>query len=518
MHPRNIYRTPPNFKELALQFPELRPYAKPDLNGKVQIDFKNQDALRVLLKVLLIKDFQLNIELPPEKLVPTLPLRLNYILWIEDLLEHAGLSNPVGIDIGVGASCIYSLLAAKKNNWRMLGTETDQASYQAALKNVEINSLQSLVKVVLVNEETILDGAIDEAEDYTFCMCNPPFFGSMKEVSGKSRSPNSRAPPRNAHTGIENELVTEGGEVAFVGRIIHDSKKLQNKVKIYTSMVGIKSNLKKLVSLLKSTSVESVTQTTFSQGRTMRWGVAWTYDKSVRLLPAPVSKKSKDKPLQQEFHPPHTPESVEKDVLALLDKLEIKHTEVKKKNSLKVFELTAYKNTWSHQRKLRRMAKRKQLVEENSTSMDIDESNDPAVNSESSSPIMVDAESLSPESGTERKPTDKLADNYLKNSEQDYSSSLCSSPNKRKMSPALLEEQDSGLDLDHENLKKLRLDDGKSWFDYAGNDPLLSCTLGIRDLKTKVLVDMLFSDGTGGKEAMNQVLLYIRNNMKQNTI
>lgn len=28
----------------------------------------------------------------------------------------------------------------------MFGTETDQASYQAALKNVEINSLQSLVK------------------------------------------------------------------------------------------------------------------------------------------------------------------------------------------------------------------------------------------------------------------------------------------------------------------------------------------------------------------------------------
>lgn len=28
MHPRNLYRTPPNFKELAINFPEFRQFAK----------------------------------------------------------------------------------------------------------------------------------------------------------------------------------------------------------------------------------------------------------------------------------------------------------------------------------------------------------------------------------------------------------------------------------------------------------------------------------------------------------
>lgn len=90
-------------------------------------------------------------------------------------------------------------------------------------------------------------------------------------------------------------------------------------------MVGIKSNLKTLISKLKSTSATSITQTSFCQGRTTRWGLAWTYDKSITLPAVPVViKKTKEKPLQHEFQPPHTLESVERGILALLDKLEVR--------------------------------------------------------------------------------------------------------------------------------------------------------------------------------------------------
>lgn len=72
------------------------------LNGKVTYDFKNQDALRVLATTLLKKDFNLDIDLPVEKLVPTVPLRLNYLLWIEDLfnLNFDSTKKIKGIDIG----------------------------------------------------------------------------------------------------------------------------------------------------------------------------------------------------------------------------------------------------------------------------------------------------------------------------------------------------------------------------------------------------------------------------------
>lgn len=44
-----------------------------------------------------------------------MPLRLNYLLWIQDLLEEnvMGGADVVGLDVGVGAACIYPILGAK---------------------------------------------------------------------------------------------------------------------------------------------------------------------------------------------------------------------------------------------------------------------------------------------------------------------------------------------------------------------------------------------------------------------
>lgn len=69
----------------------------------MHIDFKNEETLRILTRVLLKHDFDLTVKIPPNKLVPTLPLRLNYVLWIEDLMTHASftkMEDVKGIDIG----------------------------------------------------------------------------------------------------------------------------------------------------------------------------------------------------------------------------------------------------------------------------------------------------------------------------------------------------------------------------------------------------------------------------------
>lgn len=57
----------------------------------------------MLAKTLLKHDFNLNVEIPSTKLVPAIPSRLNYVLWIEDLVKHAKLTDMStirGIDIG----------------------------------------------------------------------------------------------------------------------------------------------------------------------------------------------------------------------------------------------------------------------------------------------------------------------------------------------------------------------------------------------------------------------------------
>lgn len=78
----------------------LLPPTKPHLFHR--LNFKDPEAVRALTCTLLKEDFGLTIEIPLERLIPTVPLRLNYIHWVEDLIGGQG--NPRrGIDIGMPA-------------------------------------------------------------------------------------------------------------------------------------------------------------------------------------------------------------------------------------------------------------------------------------------------------------------------------------------------------------------------------------------------------------------------------
>lgn len=117
------------------------------------LDFKDVNALCALTCTLLKKDFDLDVEIPLDKLIPTVPLRLNYILWVEDLLSISRKEEGEvkGIDIGCGASCVYPLMAAKKYGWKMLATEIDEASLEYARRNVQRNNLESLISGLYKN-------------------------------------------------------------------------------------------------------------------------------------------------------------------------------------------------------------------------------------------------------------------------------------------------------------------------------------------------------------------------------
>ena len=99
MHPRNIYKTrKPDFKQLALKYSYFRERVTQNLNGKVILDFKEPASLRALTRALLEDDFGLSVTLPVDRLIPTVPQRLNYILWLEDII---GANTPArGVDIG----------------------------------------------------------------------------------------------------------------------------------------------------------------------------------------------------------------------------------------------------------------------------------------------------------------------------------------------------------------------------------------------------------------------------------
>lgn len=73
-------------------------------------------------------------------------------------------------------------------------------------------------------------------------------------------------------------MVTPGGEVAFVTRMIEESLHLRTKVKWYTSMLGKLSSVADLVEVLIKHENNNYAITEFVQGsKTKRWALAWSW-------------------------------------------------------------------------------------------------------------------------------------------------------------------------------------------------------------------------------------------------
>ncbi|XP_054111567.1 RNA N(6)-adenosine-methyltransferase METTL16 isoform X2 [Callithrix jacchus] len=251
MHARNRYKDkPPDFAYLASKYPDFKQHVQINLNGRVSLNFKDPEAVRALTCTLLREDFGLSIDIPLERLIPTVPLRLNYIHWVEDLIGHQ---------------------------------DSDKSSLR---RGIDI--------VVKVPQKTLLMDALKEESEiiYDFCMCNPPFFANQLEAKGvNSRNPR-RPPPSSVNTGGITEIMAEGGELEFVKRIIHDSLQLKKRLRWYSCMLGKKCSLAPLKEELRIQGVPKVTYTEFCQGRTMRWALAWSFYDDV-TVPSPPSKRRK---------------------------------------------------------------------------------------------------------------------------------------------------------------------------------------------------------------------------------
>lgn len=347
MHPRNIYKKPADFKKLAIKYPNFCKFVKIDLSGTAKLDFKNPAALAELTKTLLLEDFKLRVEIPIDKLVPTLPLRLNYILWIEDLLANVNSLEINGIDVGTGASCIYPLLGASKG-WHMLGTEIDETSVEIAEKNIKQNELDHLIRVKKVDKSDYLLRNLVEGS-CQFCMCNPPFFDQGEVPENRSFA---RKEPSNGKTGVQGELETDGGEVGFVLRMFEDSLELKEKISIYTSMIGKLSSLKILKGRIQKLGVKSWTYTEFRQGKTTRWGLAWSFSHNL-----PVPKKEPkplvfDLPMGTNFD--YSVQLIKK----LTNELKMELIDIQAVDKKFTATVRAFENTWSNQRRKRREMER----------------------------------------------------------------------------------------------------------------------------------------------------------------
>ncbi|XP_048509035.1 RNA N6-adenosine-methyltransferase mettl16 isoform X2 [Athalia rosae] len=277
-----------------------------------------------------------------------------------------------GIDIGTGAVCVYPLLFANMYRCKMIGTEIDSDSHESALLNIKRNNFEKLINVIRVDKGTVLRDVLPENNVcYTFTMCNPPFFDTEETMACKLKG--TRLPPRNAPSGSKVELVVDGGETQFVSKMLEDSIELKDRIKIYTTMLGKKSSLIFLQNELKKLHVENSTWTEFCQGRTTRWGLAWTFlpKDQIDLTTAPVIRtsgartqlkhKAKKAPSEIVF-PAHSDITKAEELVAALkfwiQKLKIRIDELpinEQKSNCWGCQLMANEDTWSHERRKRRM-------------------------------------------------------------------------------------------------------------------------------------------------------------------
>ncbi len=157
MGDRLVYRDKPqDFEALARACPSLAPHLVSRGRGKPRsIDFSREESVEALTECILWQDFGVRWQRPPKSLIPPVPNRFTYILWIKDLLATSlgpGRGNAGeevrGVDIGTGGTLIYALLGAAAFGWSFLATENCHYSLRWAERNLRSNpSLVGLVRI-----------------------------------------------------------------------------------------------------------------------------------------------------------------------------------------------------------------------------------------------------------------------------------------------------------------------------------------------------------------------------------
>ncbi len=315
-----------NFEELARQYPNFRTAwaaTKSAQRERRHASFSScvtQDFSIQLTRALLQALFRLKLPyLDEAHLCPPVPNRFFYLHWIHTKLLPVSwaagndITRSRGLDIGAGASCIYSMLAARFFRSTMITSEIDPKSVCLARANVQANHLSSMITILQVppsfsqqqlqqqtnirsiggplqrsiegwfhhrQENSVPNNGTSTDLTLDFVMTNPPFYDPSSMEISTARVGDGRA--RTNMTVSEGNY--PGGEIGFVIEMIEDSLRMssnQNSCSFhaswYSSMLGKKTSLVKLQKLLLHLLGPAHIETTeYGPGHYTRWFLAWS--------------------------------------------------------------------------------------------------------------------------------------------------------------------------------------------------------------------------------------------------
>lgn len=308
LHKRNKHQGRYNFAELTKVLPELKQHLIKTPKGEQSINFSDPHAVKLLNKALLARYYDVSWwDIPPGYLCPPIPGRADYIHRAAALLssECKMLRNDKvrALDIGMGANCIYPIIAAVDYGWHCTGSDVDPVSVDNANQIASRNpTLTGRVECRLQSDsQYIFNQVIQPGEHYEITTCNPPFHSSLQEaMQGSARKQNNLSAHRAkrglsaANAGKRNdkvkaskpvlnfggqkaELWCPGGEAAFIRKMALESRDYASQVLWFTTLISKKENVRGMRKQLEKLGAKVVQIVEMSQGQKVSRFIAWTF-------------------------------------------------------------------------------------------------------------------------------------------------------------------------------------------------------------------------------------------------
>lgn len=291
LHPRNRFRTGYDFPRLIASSPRLAAFVAQNAYGDASIDYANPEAVKALNQALLKHAYGIDTwDVPPGYLCPPIPGRSDYLHHLADLpgIGDAPVSRrkPILVlDIGMGANCIYPLIGAREYGWRFVGSEIDPVALQWAKKLVAANpAVADLIECRLQKSPLVcFNGVTKAGETFDLSMCNPPFHASAAAAAEGTRRKGRNLGHKKATATVLNfggqagELWCDGGELAFVRRMISESAERPQLCRWFTTLVSKSAHLPRLFQSLEEVKAVNVRTLEMVHGQKKSRILAWTF-------------------------------------------------------------------------------------------------------------------------------------------------------------------------------------------------------------------------------------------------
>jgi len=292
LHPRNKHRLGYDFEQLIQFCPDLENFVFTNQYETKTIDFSNSEAVKLLNNALLVSDYEIhNWDIPKNYLCPPLPGRADYIHYIADLLTESNNGilpegeNIQGLDIGIGANCIYPIIGNTTYGWSFVGYDIDEKALQNCKSIIGHNEkLIDFISLQLQTEPRFIFKNIITPEDkFAFTICNPPFHASAIDAAEANIRKTNNLKNRKTNQPILNfggqntELWCEGGEIRFLTQMVYESAKFPMNCFWFTTLISKKENLKSIYKTLQKVNAVKVKTIEMAQGQKTSRFVAWTF-------------------------------------------------------------------------------------------------------------------------------------------------------------------------------------------------------------------------------------------------